>query len=65
MDRQFQSHLTSKSCPICIKKDALGKNYPFTDLYVSPEHGLLLHGKMISAKNIVNGKTIYQDNVKM
>jgi hypothetical protein len=36
-------HLNSKTAPICIKKNALGKNYPFKDLYVSPNHGILLH----------------------
>lgn len=55
-------NLNSKSRPICIKKDALGSNYPFKDLYVSPAHRLLLDGKMVSAMNIVNGETIYQDN---
>ena len=55
-------NLNSKSRPICIKKDALGKNYPFKDLYVSPGHSLLLNSKMVLAKDIVNGKTIYQDN---
>jgi hypothetical protein len=53
--------LNSKSRPICIKKDALGKNYPFQDLYVSPNHSLLLNGKMVLAKNLVNDNTIYQD----
>ena len=55
-------NLDSKSRPICIKKDALGQNYPFKDLYVSPGHSLLLNGRMVLAKNIVNGNTIYQDN---
>jgi hypothetical protein len=55
-------NLNSKSRPICIKKDALGQNYPFKDLYVSPGHSLLLNGKMVLAKNIVNEDTIYQDN---
>ena len=55
-------NLNSKSRPICIKKGALGKNSPFKDLYVSPAHRLLLDGKMVSAMNIVNGDTIYQDN---
>lgn len=54
-------NLNTKSRPICIKKDALGKNYPFKDLYVSPGHSLLINGKMVLAKNMVNGKTIYQD----
>ena len=54
--------LNSKSRPICIKKNALGQNYPFKDLYVSPCHSLLLNGKMVLAKHLVNGKNIYQDN---
>jgi len=54
--------LNSHSRPICIKKDALGKNQPFRDLYVSPGHNLLLEGKMVTAKKLVNGETIYQDN---
>ena len=54
-------NLNSKSRPICITKDALGNNYPFKDLYVSPGHSLLLNGRMVLAKNIVNGTTIYQD----
>jgi hypothetical protein len=55
------TNLNSKSRPICIKKDALGKNYPFQDLYVSPGHSLLLDSKMVLAKDLVNGRTIYQD----
>lgn len=54
-------NLNSSSRPICIKKDTLGENYPFKDLYVSPEHSLFLNGKMVLAKNIVNEETIYQD----
>jgi antigen 43 len=54
--------LNSKSRPICIKKDALGEGSPFKDLYVSPVHCLLLNGKMVLAKNMVNGRTICQDD---
>lgn len=53
--------LNSESRPICIKKNALGKNKPFKDLYVSPNHGLLINNKLIAARNILNGTTIYQD----
>ena len=56
------TNLNSKSRPICISKDALGKNAPFKDLYVSPGHSLLLNGKMVLAKDLVNDETIYQDN---
>jgi hypothetical protein len=54
--------LNKKSRPICIKKNALGKNSPFRDLYVSPRHSLLINGKKVLAKNIINGTTIFQDN---
>ena len=51
----------NKSYPICIKKDALGENIPFKDLYVSPNHGLLINGKRVVAKKLINETTIYQD----
>ena len=53
--------LNSESTPICITKNALGKNKPFKDLYVSPNHGLLINNKLIAARNMLNGTTIYQD----
>jgi hypothetical protein len=55
-------NLDSTSRPICIKKDALGENYPFVDLYVSPQHRLLINEKMDVSISIINEKTIYQDN---
>jgi hypothetical protein len=53
--------LNSNSRPICITKHALGQTYPFKDLYVSPNHAILINGKMRIAKHIVNGTTIFQD----
>lgn len=53
--------LNSESRPICIEKDALDQNYPFQDVYVSPEHSLLLDGKIVVAWTLINGKRIYQD----
>jgi hypothetical protein len=55
-------NLTKDSSPICIQKNALGKNKPFEDLYVSPCHGILFNDTIIHAKKIVNKKTIFQDN---
>jgi hypothetical protein len=55
--------LTTKSRPICVSKDAFGKNYPFKDLYVSPSHQFLIHGKMVIASKLINGKTIWQDAI--
>lgn len=54
-------NFNSKSRPICIKKDALGKDFPLKDLYVSPGHSLLINGNMVLAKNMINGTSIYQD----
>jgi len=50
---------TKKSKPICIQKNAFGTS-PFQDLYVSPEHSLLIDNNLITAKRLVNGDTIYQ-----
>lgn len=55
------NELNTKSRPICIQKDALYENFPFQDLYVSPEHSLLIENRMIVASSIMNGETIYQD----
>ena len=54
------SHFTSEGS-ICISKDAFGENYPFQDLYVSPDHCMLIHGKMVRAKYLVNDDTIYKE----
>jgi hypothetical protein len=53
--------LNVDSYPICIKQNALGPNRPFEDLYVSPNHGIIINGKLVPAKNLANGITIYQD----
>ena len=55
------TQLNSNTRPICIKKNALGENKPFKNLYVSPNHSLLINNKMVTAKKLVNGTTIYQD----
>jgi hypothetical protein len=51
-----------RSLPICIKANALGENSPIEDLYVSPLHRIIIDGKMVCAKDMVNGTTIFQDN---
>jgi hypothetical protein len=54
--------LNSNSRPICITKNAFGKECPFVDLYVSPCHRLLINDKIVASSNLINGETIYQDN---
>ena len=58
---KVDDNLDRNSRPICIKKYALGENCPFQDLYVSPQHCILINGKMIIASSLINGKSIYQD----
>jgi hypothetical protein len=53
--------LNSSSRPICITKNALANNFPFQDLYVSPNHSMIINGEMVLAKDLVNEVTIYQD----
>jgi hypothetical protein len=55
------TNLNKKTHPIRIKKNAFSRNSPQVDVLVSPDHGLHVDGKFFSAKNLVNGTTIYQD----
>ena len=55
----FTAHgLDDGSRPICIKKDAFGRNKPFCDLYVSPGHRILVGGRMLTAHELLNGSTV-------
>ena len=44
--------------PIRFKAHALGLNMPERDLYVSPDHALLVDGVLVQAGALVNGTTI-------
>lgn len=58
----FQApNLNEDTFPICIKANALGENSPSEDLYVSPGHRILEHGRMDCARDLINGTTIFQD----
>jgi hypothetical protein len=52
---QFQDYL-----PVKISAGALDDNLPLRDLYLSPDHAVLVDGHLIHAKALVNGKTIVQ-----
>ena len=54
--------LNSSSRPICITKNSLTKNFPFQNLYVSPNHSIIIDGEMVLAKDLINEITIYQDS---
>uniref|UniRef100_A0A6C0HCS4 Hedgehog/Intein (Hint) domain-containing protein n=1 Tax=viral metagenome TaxID=1070528 RepID=A0A6C0HCS4_9ZZZZ len=53
-------NINKESSPICIKQHSFGINYPVRDLYVSPNHGICIRGKLVPAKNLINGRNIYQ-----
>jgi hypothetical protein len=63
---KFIGHFTvnfmhEKTAPIRITAGALGPSKPERDLLVSPNHSMLIGNRLIFAKNLVNGSTIYQD----
>ena len=55
------TNLNKKTHPVCIKRNALGVGVPRNDLFVSPNHGIYINGRFVSAKKLINGTTIYQD----
>jgi hypothetical protein len=47
--------------PIRIRRHAVADDVPHRDLLVSPDHGILIDGKLICARQLVNGATILRD----
>ena len=49
-----------RTYPIRVKAGALGPNCPIRDLYVSPDHALLVEGILVNAGALENGDSIVQ-----
>ena len=47
--------------PIRIQRDAFADGMPHRDLMVSPDHAIFVDGKLICARQLVNGTTIRQE----
>lgn len=44
--------------PICVSANAFGPNQPVRDLFLSPDHAVLILDALIPVKHLVNGTTI-------
>lgn len=49
-----------RAMPIKISAGALGNDLPSQDLFVSPDHAMLVQGVLVHAKALVNNRTIMQ-----
>jgi hypothetical protein len=47
--------------PVRIQRDAFADNIPHSDVLVSPDHAVLVGGKLICARQLINGATIRQE----
>ena len=47
--------------PIRIRQSALADNTPHRDVLLSPDHAVFVDGKLICARQLINGTTISQD----
>jgi Hint domain len=47
--------------PVRIRRGAFADNMPHTDLLVSPDHAIFVDGKLICARQLINGTTIQQE----
>lgn len=48
--------------PVLVKRGALGRGLPRRDLYLSPNHALLIDGMLVEAHLLVNGTSIVRFN---
>jgi hypothetical protein len=47
--------------PVRIRRGAFADNRPYSDLLVSPDHAIFVDGRLICARQLINGATIRQE----
>ena len=50
--------LRERMRPVCFKVGSLGENEPSQDLFVSPDHSVVVLDHLVHARDLVNGKSI-------
>jgi hypothetical protein len=56
------THLRPETvAPIRIERDAIADGMPDRDLLVSPDHAIFVDGKLICARQLMNGATIHRE----
>ena len=48
--------------PVKIERGAFTENCPHRDLWLSPDHAIFIDGKLICARQLINGATIHQSD---
>jgi hypothetical protein len=46
--------------PVCITKDAFSMGMPFEEVHLSGNHGVVLFGKLVPLKKLLNDSTVYR-----
>ena len=53
--------LGKEKAPVCFRANSLAANVPCRDLYVSPEHSMVIDDRLVMAGLLVNGGTVTQE----